>query len=63
MAGFLQARARGRDTRRPAVFQDHRLSWSPGDRIPIGRHRTLQVVRVRDDGANELPVLVVEDLS
>jgi hypothetical protein len=34
------------------------LVWNPGDRIPLGR-RTLQVVRVRRDDANELPVLVV----
>jgi hypothetical protein len=40
-----------------------RFRWSPGDTIPIGRETTLQVVRVRDDDADQAPVLVVEDLA
>jgi hypothetical protein len=36
-------------------------NWGPGDTIPLGRGRTLQVVRVRDDDADQAPVLVVED--
>jgi hypothetical protein len=39
------------------------LAWSPGDRIPLSASRTLQVVRIRQDAADELPVLVVEDLA
>jgi hypothetical protein len=47
----------------PPSFEITVLSWSPGDRIPIKPGRTLQVVRVRDDDADQAPVLVVEDLS
>jgi hypothetical protein len=46
----------------PPSFKTTVLACSPGDRIPLGG-RTLQVVRVRQDGAAELPVLVVEDVS
>jgi hypothetical protein len=31
--------------------------------IPLSRSRTLRVVQVRDDEADERPVLVVEDMS
>ena len=33
-------------------------NWRAGDTIPLG-HRTLHVVQVRDDDADEPPVLVV----
>ena len=33
-----------------------------GDSIPMG-HKTLRVVRIRDDDADQPPVLVVEDLA
>jgi hypothetical protein len=46
----------------PPSFKTTILVWRLGDRIPLG-NRTLQVVRVRGGGADELPVLVVEDLS
>jgi hypothetical protein len=35
-------------------------NWRPGDTIPLG-HRTLRVLDVRDDDADQAPVLVVED--
>jgi len=35
-------------------------TWRRGDTIPLGR-RTLRVVDVRDDDADQPPVLVVED--
>ena len=35
-------------------------NWRSGDEIPLG-WRTLRVVRVRDDDADQPPVLVVED--
>jgi hypothetical protein len=35
-------------------------NWRSGDTIPLGR-RTLRVVGVRDDDADQPPVLVVED--
>jgi hypothetical protein len=34
----------------------------PGDTIPLGT-RILRVIDVRDDDADQAPVLVVEDLS
>jgi hypothetical protein len=37
-------------------------NWRPGDTIPLGR-RTLRVVHVRDDEADQPPVLVVEDVA
>jgi hypothetical protein len=37
-------------------------NWRPGDTIPLG-HETLRVVRVRDDDADQPPVLVVEDVA
>jgi hypothetical protein len=36
--------------------------WRHGDTIPLGR-RTLRVVAVRDDDADQAPVLMVEDVS
>jgi hypothetical protein len=33
------------------------LAWKPGETIPLSAGRTLQVVRGRDDDAEELPVL------
>jgi hypothetical protein len=46
----------------PPSFKTTVLVWQAGDQIPLGS-RTLQVVRVRQDEAGELPVLVVADLS
>ena len=37
-------------------------NWRPGDTIPLGG-RSLRVVEVRDDDADQPPTLVVEDLS
>jgi hypothetical protein len=39
------------------------MNWRPGDTIPLGPERTLQVVRIRDDDADQPPVLVVQDLA
>jgi hypothetical protein len=35
-------------------------NWSSGDTIPLGAGRTLRVVEVRDEDAEQPPVLVVE---
>ena len=35
-------------------------NWRPGDTIPLGR-RELRVVGIRDDDADQPPVLVVEE--
>jgi hypothetical protein len=37
-------------------------NWQAGDTIPLG-HRTLRVVGIRDDDADQPPVLVVEDVA
>jgi hypothetical protein len=47
----------------PPSIESTVTSWSPGDTIPLGANRTLQVVRVRTDGADRVPVLVVEDAA
>jgi hypothetical protein len=47
----------------PASFKTTVLAWGPGDTIPLSAGRTLQVVRIRQDEAGGLPVLVVEDLG
>jgi hypothetical protein len=46
----------------PPSIESSVLSWSLGDTIPLGANRMLQVVRVRDDDADQPPVLVVEDM-
>jgi hypothetical protein len=46
----------------PPSFGTTVLAWNPGDTIPLSAGRTLQVVRLRHDDADELPVLVVEEL-
>jgi hypothetical protein len=37
--------------------------WRPGDTIPLGAKKSLRVVRLRDDDADQPPVLVVEDAT
>jgi hypothetical protein len=46
----------------PATLATAVPSWRSGDTIPLGR-RTLRVVRLRDDDADQPPVLVVEDVA
>ena len=46
----------------PPTFKTALPNWSAGDTIPLGR-RTLRVVAIRDDDADQAPALVVEDLS
>ena len=45
---------------RPRLHQPS--NWRPGDEIPLGP-RSLRVVRIRDDDADQPPVLVVEDVA
>jgi hypothetical protein len=47
----------------PPAFRTAITTWQPGDTIPLGANRTLRVVRVRDNDADQPPVLVVEDLA
>jgi hypothetical protein len=38
------------------------LVWRQGDKIPLTAERTLRVLGIRDDDADQPPVLVVEDM-
>jgi hypothetical protein len=61
MAGFLfRLELEGGIPAGPPMFETAVLTWRPGDTIPLGR-RTLRVVDVRNDDAEQPPVLVVED--
>jgi hypothetical protein len=46
----------------PTFRSSEGTSWAVGDPLYLGR-RTLRVVRVRDDDADQPPALVVEDVS
>ena len=45
----------------PPSFRTSVLAWLKGDTIPLG-HRTLRVVDVKDDDADQAPILVVEEM-
>jgi hypothetical protein len=45
------------------IFKTTVLRWEPGDKIPLGANRTPQVVRVRDDDADQAPTLIVQDVA
>jgi hypothetical protein len=38
-------------------------NWRAGDTIPLGAGKMLRVVDVRDNDADQPPVLVVEDMA
>jgi hypothetical protein len=44
----------------PPTFKTAVPNWQAGDAIPLGR-KTLRVVAVRDEDADQAPLLVVED--
>jgi hypothetical protein len=46
----------------PPTYRSTVLVWRQGDTIPLGAGRTLRVLGVRDDDANQPPALVVADL-
>jgi hypothetical protein len=46
----------------PPTFRTAVPNWRPGDTIPLGK-RTLRVIDVRDDDADQTPVLVVEEAA
>jgi hypothetical protein len=46
----------------PGTLETAVPNWRAGDTIPLGR-RVLLVVDVRDDDADQPPVLVVEDVA
>jgi hypothetical protein len=45
----------------PPTLDSALPNWRAGDTIPLGR-RSLRVVGIRDDDADQPPVLVVEDV-
>jgi hypothetical protein len=59
---FKLERADGTPAEPPSI-QSSVLRWTHGDTIPLGANRTLRVLRVRDDDADQPPVLVVEDVA
>jgi hypothetical protein len=46
----------------PPTYRSSTLNWRLGDKIPLTAERTLRVLGVRDDDADQPPALVVEDL-
>lgn len=46
----------------PPHYRSSTLNWRQGDKIPLSADRTLRVLDVRDDDADQPPVLVVEDM-
>ena len=47
----------------PPTFSAAVPNWKAGDTMPLGRGRMLRVVRIRDDDADQPPVLIVERRS
>jgi hypothetical protein len=47
----------------PPSIESTVTNWRAGDTIPISAGRSLRVIRVRDDDADQPPVLVVEDVA
>jgi hypothetical protein len=63
MAGFLFRLEMADGTpAEPSSLSSAVPNWGPGEMIHFG-HKTLRVVRVRDDEADQPPVLVVEDTA
>jgi hypothetical protein len=63
MAGFLfKLEAADGTPAEPSSLSSAVPNWAPGETIHLGR-RTLRVVAVRDDDADQPPVLVVEDVA
>jgi hypothetical protein len=46
----------------PSTLESAIPNWNPGDAIYLGR-RTLRVIGIRDDDADQPPVLIVEEAS
>jgi hypothetical protein len=46
----------------PPTYRSSTLNWRQGDQIPLNAERTLRVLAVRDDDADQPPALVVEDM-
>ena len=46
----------------PPTYRSSTLNWRQGDKIPLTAERTLRVLGVRDDDADQPPALVVVDM-
>jgi hypothetical protein len=46
----------------PPTYRSSVSTWRQGDTIPVSRDRTLRVLGVRDEDADQPPVLVAEDM-
>jgi hypothetical protein len=63
MAGFLfKLETTDGAPAEPSSFSSAVPNWAPGETIHFG-HRTVRVVGVRDDDADQPPVLVIEDAA
>ena len=63
MAGFLfRLETVEGEPAEPPTLSAAVPNWKPGDTISLGR-RTLRVVALRDEEADEPPVLVVEHMT
>ena len=63
MAGFLfRLETVEGEPAEPPTLSAAVPNWKPGDTISLGR-RTLRVVALRDEEADEPPVLVVEQMT
>jgi hypothetical protein len=63
MAGFLfNLETPNGAPAEPSSFSSAVPNWARGETIHFG-HRTVRVVAVRDDDADQPPVLVVEDVA
>jgi hypothetical protein len=47
----------------PPILRTNAPTWNVGDVIPLGPGRALRVVGNRVPGADETPVLIVEDVA
>jgi hypothetical protein len=63
MAGFLfKLETPDGALAEPSSISSAVPNWAPGETLHFG-HRTVRVVGVRDDDADQPPVLVVEDVA
>jgi len=46
----------------PPTFRSSTLNWRQSDKIYLTVERTLRVLGIRDDDADQPPALVIEDL-
>jgi hypothetical protein len=62
MAFFYRLEDKAGNPADPPTFRTAVPNWRAGDVIPLG-HRSLRVVEIRDDDADQAPTLVVEEVA